>query len=405
MSGIWSALPFALLILAVAVMPLVRPRWWLKYYALVTLVLSLPVLLTYVVFERNAGPVWGLVREYFSFICLIGSLYIIAGGILIRIVAPARPVFNLLILSFGALVSNVIGTTGASMLLIRSYLNVNRRRFQAYLIPFFIFVVANIGGGLTPIGDPPLFLGYINGVPFFWVMGRVWYIWLLALALVLGVFYALDRRNRASHAQARRPLRINVQGYRSLILLAIVLIAVFARTPVRELVMIGAAAASYFFTRKEVHRRNRFSFRPIIEVAVLFAGLFVTMAPVLRLLELNAARLGLSTPGHYFWATGILSGFLDNTPTYRVFLELVRASCGGDIAQLLTNSPALVKAISLGAVFFGAMTYIGNGPNFMVKSIAEHRHLKVPHFFEYMVRFSLPILLPVFVVIRLLFLR
>ena len=197
---------------------------------------------------------------------------------------------------------------------------------------------------------------------------------------------------------------VHLQGRRNLLLLAIVLIAVFAHAPVRELLMIAAAAASYFFTRKDVHRRNQFSFKPIIEVAVLFAGIFVTMAPVLQLLDVNATRLGLKSAGDFFWMSGSLSSVLDNAPTYRTFLEVALGRYGNNIGTLLATHPEIVKAISLGAVFFGAMTYIGNGPNFMVKSIAEHRGFKVPSFFEYMYRYSLPILLPVFVVVWLLLL-
>jgi len=402
MVTIWAAIPFVLLLLAVAVMPLKAGRWWGRYYPLVTALLALPILLGDVLFVRDLGQISRVLREYFSFIALIGSLYVIAGGIRLRLVGSPRPHLNVLILLAGALIANVIGTTGASMLLVRSFLNNNRHRYRVYMIVFFIFVVANIGGALTPIGDPPLFLGYLNGVPFFWVAARVWHIWLVTLALVLGAFYWFDRRNRAGMGGSYRPTRIHLQGGRSLVLLGIVLAAVFAQTPVRELVMIGAAAASYFFTSKPIHRRNQFGFKPIVEVAILFAGIFITMAPVLSLLETNAGRLGLHSSGAFFWATGALSSFLDNAPTYRTFLEVALGLAGGDIKSLLAASPQFVKAISLGAVFFGAMTYIGNGPNFMVKSIAEHRHLKVPHFFEYVYRYSLPILIPVFLVVWLL---
>jgi Na+/H+ antiporter NhaD/arsenite permease-like protein len=302
-----------------------------------------------------------------------------------------------LILLVGALLSNVIGTTGASMLLIRSFLNVNRHRYKEYLMVFFIFIVANIGGALTPIGDPPLLLGYINGVPFFWVLGKVWHVWLITLALVLGAFYWFDTHNQAGLSASPRRTVVDIQGYRNFVLLGIVLVGVFARTPVRELIMIGAAAASYLFTGRMIHRRNQFSFKPIIEVAVLFAGIFVTMTPVLALLEANAASLGLKSLSGFFWTTGALSSFLDNAPTYRTFLEVALGLSGGHIANLLAFHPEFVKAMSLGAVFFGAMTYIGNGPNFMIKSIVEHRRLRCPHFFNYMLRYSLPILIPVFV--------
>ncbi len=404
MVSIWAAVPFVLLLVAIAVIPLISSRWWGRYYPLAAALLALPILLAYLFLARDLGRIGLVLREYFSFICLIGSLYVIAGGIRLRVVGTPRPAFNVLFLFFGAVVSNIIGTTGASMLLIRPFLNTNRHRFAPYLVVFFIFVVANIGGALTPIGDPPLFLGYINGVPFFWVVGRVWYIWLAALALVLGAFYYFDARNRAGRSGHSRRIAISFQGRRNLLLLAIVLIAVFAHSPVRELLMIAAAAASYFFARKDVHRRNQFSFKPVIEVAVLFAAIFVTMAPVLQLLEVNATRLGLKSAGDFFWMSGSLSSVLDSAPTYRTFLEVALGRYGNSMPILLATHSEIVKATSLGTVFFGAMTYIGNGPNFMVRSIAEHRRLKVPHFFGYMCHYSLPILLPVFVVVWLLLL-
>ncbi len=383
-----------------AILPLAAHDWWRRYFPLVTVLLMLAVLAGYGLIDHSLVPVGHTLREYFSFIALIGSLFVIAGGIRLRIVGPPRPLFNVLILLAGAVIANVIGTTGASMLLIRSFLNTNRHRYAPYMVVFFIFVVANIGGALTPIGDPPLFLGYINGVPFFWMLVHAWYLWLVALALVLGAFYWFDRRNRAGMGISSRPLRIHLEGYRNLVLLAVVLVAVSAQTPVRELVMIGAAAASYVFTRRGLHHKNQFSFGPVIEVAVLFAGVFVTMAPVLSLLKANAGRLALHSASGFFWSAGSLSSVLDNAPTYRTFFEMAKA--GGNIGSLLCLHPEFVRALSLGAVFFGAMTYIGNGPNFMVKSIAEHRRLKVPHFFEYIYKYSMPILIPVFVVVWLL---
>jgi Na+/H+ antiporter NhaD/arsenite permease-like protein len=398
----WAAIPFVLTLLAMAILPLVAHEWWRRWYPLVVALLAVPVLVGYGLLDKSLLPVGHTLREYFSFIALIGSLYVIAGGIRLRIVGPPRPFFNVLILLFGAVIANIIGTTGAAMLLIRSFLNNNRHRYAPYMTVFFIFIVANIGGALTPIGDPPLFLGYINGVPFFWVLANAWYLWLVAIALVLAVFYWFDRRNKAGMKGSRRPTRIHLEGYRSLILLGIVLVAVFAQTPVRELVMIGAAAASFIFTRRGLHRRNQFGFGPVVEVAVLFAGVFVTMAPVLELLASLAGRQALNSAPGFFWTTGALSSVLDNAPTYRTFLEMAKTTAGGSIASLLQLHPEFVRALSVGAVFFGAMTYIGNGPNFMVKSIAEHRRLKVPHFFEYIYKYSLPILIPVFVVIWLL---
>jgi Na+/H+ antiporter NhaD/arsenite permease-like protein len=401
---VWSALPFGLLLLAMAVMPLVAPRWWNRYYPYVVALLSLPILLGYVLFVRDTHRIGEVALEYVSFIALIGSLYCIAGNIWLRIVRPPTPLFNVLFLFGGALAANVVGTTGASMLLIRSFLNNNRRCHRPHLVVFFIFVVANIGGCLTPIGDPPLFLGYLKGIPFFWVLGKVWYVWLTALALVLAIFYWLDRRNRPAPRCSPRPLRIAVKGNRNFLFLGLVLVAVFAPTPVRELIMVGAAAAACIVTPRIVRHRNRFSFAPVIEVAVLFAGIFITMVPVLDLLYRHAPGLGLNGTSGFYWLTGGLSSFLDNAPTYRTFLEVALGLVPGGIRTLLEARPELVKAISVAAVFFGAMTYVGNGPNLMVKSIAEQQRLKVPHFFEYITRYSLPLLLPVLVAVWLLLL-
>ncbi|MEO0108782.1 MAG: sodium:proton antiporter [candidate division WOR-3 bacterium] len=404
MLSVWAALPFIALLVAIGVLPVTRYRWWERYFPLVALVSTLPVIFGYLAFRQSLAPVQHTIREYFSFICLIGSLYIIAGGIRLRIVGPPKPLYNVLMLLAGALISNIIGTTGASMLLIRPFLNINRHRMAPYLVVFFIFIVANIGGAMTPIGDPPLFLGYVNGVPFFWLAGRVWFVWLVTLGIVLAAFYWLDRRNQACRSTTSRRMVIHLEGWRNLALLAVILVAVFAHTPVRELIMVGAALASYVFTSEELHRRNRFSFGPIREVSILFAAIFVTMAPVLELLEQNAARLHLRTSLSFFWGTGLLSGFLDNAPTYRTFFQVALSLCGGDVNSLLQLSPDFVVAVSLGAVFFGAFSYIGNGPNFMIKSIAEHRRFQVPHFFSYITHYSIPILLPTFVVVSLLLL-
>jgi Na+/H+ antiporter NhaD/arsenite permease-like protein len=400
----WAAIPFVLLLLAVAVMPLLARHWWERHYWLVTTLLALPILTGTLFFGAGMSRIVHSLREYFGFIALIGSLYVIAGGIRLRVIHCPTPLFNTLLLFVGAFFANIIGTTGAAMLFIRPFLSNNRHRYAPYLVVFFIFVVANIGGALTPIGDPPLLLGYLNGVPFFWVLARVWPVWLAALAAVLGVFYWLDSRNRPPVCRADRRLSVHIYGYRNLIFLGMILVAVFSHTPVRELIMLAAAVGAYLFTPRSRRRRNAFSFRPIIEVAVLFAGIFITMGPVLELLRDHADRLGLRSVTSFYWITGLLSGVLDNAPTYRTSLEVALGLYRGDLPTLLAGSPELVKAISLGAVFFGATTYIGNGPNFMVKSIAEQRGLRVPHFFEYVFRYSLPILTPVFLVVWLLLL-
>ncbi|MEN3039794.1 MAG: sodium:proton antiporter, partial [Candidatus Kryptonium sp.] len=286
---------------------------------------------------------------------------------------------------------------------------------------FFIFIVSNIGGMLTPIGDPPLFLGYLKGVPFFWVITRVWYIWLISVGLILLIFYIIDRYNyKKLPDEMEREIESKgeeavVEGLHNVIFLLIILGAVFLKEPIREIIMIASAVASYLTTKREIHERNDFNFIPIKEVAILFAGIFATMVPALDWLELNAEKLGITHPGQFFWGTGVLSSFLDNAPTYLNFLSAafglhglnvdnpihMKAMLGllspNDLAHLefshnfnvlpiTPDSWRYVQAISVSAVMFGAMTYIGNGPNFMVKSIAEQFRVKMPIFFGYMIK-------------------
>ncbi len=404
---LWVSLPFLLLILAIAIMPFIHRRWWERNYPYVSVGLALITILLYLFLFHGYERLWGTAQEYFSFIVLIGSLFVVTGGILIRIEGTATPLLNGGVLFFGALLSNLIGTTGASMLLIRPFLRLNKARLKGYLVIFFIFLVSNIGGALTPIGDPPLFLGYLKGVPFFWVLPNTWSAWLFTVTLLLAIFMFLDFRNRSGldepvFAGARR---LFVLGGYNLIFLALILIAVFLPPPWREILMIIAACASYFLTPHSIHQDHDFNFAPIKEVAVLFFGLFATMMPTLDWLEIHAGSLGLSSPGSFFWATGSLSSFLDNAPTYLSFLSAAMGFTGLDVNGMLALSPFYIKAISLGAVFFGANTYIGNGPNFMVKSIAERAGVKCPSFFGYIFRYSLPILLPVFFLVWFLFLR
>jgi len=322
---------------------------------------------------------------------------------------------NTSLLAAGAVISNLLGTTGASMLLIRPFIRINKLRIREFHVVFFIFVVSNIGGGLTPIGDPPLFLGYLNFVPFHWTLVHVWHIWLLALVLVLGVFFVFDtisyRRWVEERHREPKPSRIHLQGTQNFFFLLIILVAVFAPTPVRELIMIAAAGAAHRFARKEALRANEFNFTPIREVAILFAGIFATMVPALDWLELNADRLGIRTPGQFFWASGTLSSFLDNAPTYLNFLSaalglhhLVLGNAE-HMRSFISDHGKFLQAISVASVFFGANTYIGNGPNFMVKSIAEQAGVRCPSFFGYMAKYSVPVLIPIFALVWLLFFR
>lgn len=410
----WLMLPFLLLLIAIAVGPVLNRRWWDKYYPHLSLGLGFAVFAYYSLyldFHRMAGTL----VEYFSFIVLLGSLFVAAGGIFLHAERHATPLANTALLAAGALVSNLLGTTGASMLLIRPYVRINRARIRSFHIVFYIFLVSNIGGSLTPIGDPPLLLGYLNGVPFFWTARHLLAPWLTALALVLAVFYISDLRSYrkwvAAHHHPAGEARFQLKGKRNIFFLAIILAAVFAQTPVREIIMIVTASAAYQFARKDALRENAFTFAPIREVAILFAGIFATMVPALDWLALNTSRLGLRTPGEFFWASGGLSSVLDNAPTYLSFLSTIlglhKLALGNPYHMkiLLLDYGRFLEGISLGSVFFGACTYIGNGPNFMVRSIAQHAGIECPSFLGYIVRYSLPILIPIYAVIWLLFLR
>jgi Na+/H+ antiporter NhaD/arsenite permease-like protein len=292
------------------------------------------------------------------------------------------------------------------MLLIRPWIRMNRYRVTALHIVFFIFTVSNVAGCLTPIGDPPLFLGYLRGVPFFWTIEHLWRPWAFALALLLGVFYWLDRRNfRAAPARVRHEQTAGGETWRftgthNVFFLALILVAVFIPSPWREALMLAAAAGSHCTTPRDVHAANDFNFQPIREVAFLFAGIFATMIPALAYLETHAGGLGITSPAAFYLASGLLSGVLDNAPTYLTFLTaacgLQDVTVGGLIAG---HHPYLV------AVCFGALTYIGNGPNFMVKSIAEQAKVRTPTFGGYLVKYALPILLPILLLTGLVFLK
>ncbi|MCX6954545.1 MAG: sodium:proton antiporter [Verrucomicrobia bacterium] len=421
---LWLVAPFALLLLLIAVMPLTPhgvKQYWDRYYAHTAVGLGLAVIAFYLAKIGGGGGVVGhTLGEYFSFICLIGSLFVVAGGIHLKVRDEATPLANITFLAIGAVIANIIGTTGASMVLIRPWIRMNKIRVSAYHVVFFIFVVSNVGGALTPIGDPPLFLGYLRGVPFFWLIQSVVVQWLFTLALILAAFYVFDRRSylrtpakiRAEIDQPSEGIRFD--GKINLLFLAVIIGSVFLpdRFFVRELVMLAAAAASYKLTPPTVHAENQFSFGPIKEVAFLFAGIFATMMPALGYIDQHGEEFGVKKPVQYYLASGSLSSVLDNAPTYATFLRLAEAtaqsehpaefaSAKGDeiaIVQKMLVKPdyaKLVIAVSLGSVFFGAMTYIGNGPNFMVKSIADSSGVKTPSFFGYVFKYSLPILFPI----------
>ena len=438
--GAWLVIPFVLLLASIAIAPFINRHWWEHNYPKVSFALGALILLYYIVILGNVPRLLLTFYEYASFITLIGSLFIVSGGIHLKIRGKSAPYENVILLAVGGIIANFLGTTGASMLLIRPYLRINKFRIKPYHVVFFIFIVSNVGGALTPIGDPPLFLGYLKGVPFFWVVTRVWHIWALALGLLLAVFFVIDSLSFRKEAErlkreAMTPDEPEFTGLHNVFYLAVILGAVFVSKPVmlRELIMWGAAFASYYSTKNHVHEKNDFNFIPIKEVGILFAGIFATMIPALDWLELNSSSLGIVTPAQYYWGTGTLSSVLDNAPTYLNFLSAAFGLHGASVDNVLHMDAMLglatpealnlinplregamaigpdswiyVQAISIGAVFFGACTYIGNGPNFMVKSIAEQSKVECPSFFGYVVKYAVPILLPIYAVIWLLYFR
>lgn len=423
--------PFGLLLLLIAVMPLsphAIKHLWEKYYAHISVVLGFGVSAWFFLkIPGGAHTVQHTALEYISFISLIGSLFVVSGGIHLRVRGEATPWENARFLLLGAIAANLIGTTGASMVLIRPWIRMNKIRISSYHVVFFIFVVSNCGGALTPIGDPPLFMGYLRGVPFFWLFEHVWLEWSVVILALVAVFLAFDfssyRKLPARFkSDSQTPDSIRLEGGLNLVLLPVVIGAVFIPGTIpllREAVMLAAAAISYRFTAKSVHEANAFSFGPIKEVAFLFVGIFLTMMPALGYIAEHGREFGIEKPLQYYVAAGSLSAVLDNAPTYATFFELALVSArdaapdkfpaeGSSMfettAALLSVAPQLVIAVSLGAVFFGAMTYIGNGPNFMVKAIADSAGVKTPSFFGYILKFSLPVLLPILLIAGWLFL-
>lgn len=441
----WAVTPFVGLLLTIGVMSFVAAnfghsrlgRLWESNNnkLIVALLWSLPVVVLLGSLSAWDEIVHAL-EEYAAFITLLFALFVIAGGIYLDGDVRATPAVNSSFLLVGALLANLIGTTGASVLLIRPLLRTNSERLRTAHIPvFFIFIVSNIGGSLLPIGDPPLFLGYLQGVPFFWTTALTPH-WFTALFMLLVIFFLWDTLQylkETEYALKRdqmefQPLRL--RGWVNIAWLVGVLAAVIYLTPgrleswgltegplkfLREYVLLAMAGASLLTSplRSETRLKNNFTFAPILEVAFLFIGIFIAMIPALRILEANGASLGVTRPWQFFWATGGLSAVLDNAPTYLTFVSVAQGLSEADpaafpvapaLAQLGVSEPLLI-AISAGAVFMGAMTYIGNGPNFMVKAIADEWGYKTPDFFTYIFRYSVPVLLPVFVVVTLLFFR
>jgi Na+/H+ antiporter NhaD/arsenite permease-like protein len=408
-------LPFAAMLLCIALLPFILKHHWEHNYHLVALALASVTIAYYLLVLRIPGRMLREGQDYLSFIALVGSLFVVAGGIHIRLRGEAKPFLNCLFLVAGGLLANVVGTTGASMLLIRPWIRVNKYRYTGLHTAFFIFIISNTGGGLVPLG-PPLFLGFLKGVPFWWTLQNCWKPWAVAMAALLLIFYCLDKRNfhRAPRDVRHRTdgtERLEIQGLRNLWFLGLILGAVFIDRPpfLREALMVVAALGSYFTTSKASHRANDFTFAPLKEVAWLFFGIFATMVPVLDYMRDHADQLAIDSPGKYFWLSGTLSSVLDNAPTYLTFLanalgrQSLNVESKTDVAQFIASGGNVLAAISMGAVLFGAATYIGNGPNFMVKAIATEQKVAAPGFFAFILKFALPILLPVFALIWFLF--
>lgn len=434
-----SVLPFGLLLLCIAVLPLMASHWWEhnRNKAIVAAGLAVPVAL-YLLFVGGHEGRHVLVEkgeEYVAFMILLTSLFVISGGIYVQGSLSGTPLVNCAFFALGAVLANFIGTTGASMVLVRPLLRANAsRERKSHIVIFFIFIVSNCGGLLTPLGDPPLFLGFLKGVPFEWTLG-LWKEWLVVNAILLFVFniwdqIVLNREEKEKPGSLLEKIQEHepfyLHGGLNILFLAGIVATIYSagrwgwQFGIAEFCMASLAVVSYFVTKKANRERNKFGFGPIIEVAVLFAGIFVTMAPALLILnawgqgqrDVLGAKFGLSEPWQFFWASGILSSFLDNAPTYLTFsatacgLEGI-ATEGRFLGELLTkgkDAELLLAAISCGSVFMGANSYIGNGPNFMVKAIAEENGVKMPGFFGYMA-YSGGILIPIFIVITLLFFR
>ncbi len=419
---IWMLTFFVVMLLSIAVLPLTKlEHWWHKNENKLKVGLALAAypLVWVTVISHNYSALWHVIEEYVSFIVLLGTLFYVSGGILLKGDLKATPETNLKFLIFGTSIASLIGTTGASMLLIRPLLRTNsQRRYKVHIVIFFIFLVSNIGGSLLPIGDPPLFLGYLRGVPFLWTLS-LWQEMAMVSVLLLTGFYLLDRHfwrretDKVKAVDADNVEPLSIEGKANVIWLVGIVLCVALIKPeyglfLREAAMIGCAAASKFTTKGNIREQNRFSWFPILEVAALFIGIFLTMIPAQMLLSARGGELGVDTPIKFFWVTGLLSSFLDNAPTYVVFFETAKGMVeqgqlgGALVSDVITIPVVVLQAISVGAVFMGANTYIGNGPNFMVKAIAEEQKIEMPSFFGYM-KWSGLVLIPSFVVVSLVF--
>ena len=434
----WSSIPFLGILLSIAIFPLIAPEFWHHHFPKVSafwaLVVAIPLLYTFKgVALHEILHIY--IGDYIPFIILLWSLYTVAGGILLRGTLRGTPIINTLMLLIGTILASWVGTTGAAMIMIRPFLRANAyRKYRTYQVVFFIFLVCNIGGSLTPLGDPPLFLGFLHGVPFFWTF-KIFPHFALASGILLVLFFLIDwyYYRKEENVQPEDKTKLKVEGLHNVLFLAGIVGAVLfsgmvhmghinilgvkreVSSVIRDVLLVFFGLLSLETTPWEIRKANDFTWFPIKEVAYLFAGIFMTMIPPLAILkagEHGALAWFISSvrdPAHFFWATGGLSSFLDNAPTYLTFLNtaLGRFFAGMPekqaIHMLIAHKSLYLEAISAGAVFMGANTYIGNAPNFMVRSIAEEAGVPMPSFFGYMIKYSIPILIPTFILITFVF--
>lgn len=421
--------PFAAMLLGIALLPLISPRLWEKNIIKITFasILALPTISILADIGYSDEVKHQMLFDYLPFIILIGTLYIVTGGINIRLNFAPTPRSNSLVLLIGYALASLMGTTGAALLLVRPLLAMNReRKDKSHLMLFLIALVANCGGLLSPLGDPPLFMLFLRGVPFGW-FSSLFPVWATIGAITLAIYYFTDsyhyiREERKAMPPFGTAQRITCSGVQNIAYLAATVLCVaFINTEhipqmqsetaplyikfLREIALIAIATLSWFTTAGQTRTENHYSWKSFNEIAILFFGIFVTMTPAIIYLKSHAAGIGLTSETGFYYATGLLSSFLDNTPTAITLYTLAMES-GMKGASMIAGIPeSFLAAISMGAVLFGSMTYIGNGPNFMIKSIAEADGVKMPGFFGYILRFALPVLLPLFILVQLLFVR
>lgn len=420
---LWSIAPFVLVVFSVGILPGLTPRFWKRYSWLLLATFSLPILSLCAAINMNL-VVRGFI-DYVSFICLLGALFAIGGGLMVQGAPKANPVTNLSYMALGCVLANLIGTLGASMLLIRPLLRSNRgRRHEKHVVIFFIFIVSNAAGLLTPLGDPPLFLGFLLGVPFWWTL-KLFPVWFFVVTSLLGIFVALDSYFYLNDPDFRGPLKsetkepFRITGRWNFALIPLVIAGLILPVSIPATFEVWRAAARVFvlllvitisqrITPKVIHSANNFSWEPFKEVATIFAAIFITMIPAIDYLESNALSLGIDSPWAFFWYPGFLSGILNNSPVYASFFAMAQG-LGKDFVMLPLDdgrqiSQALLIALSCGSVFFGAFTYLGNGPNLLVKGVAEEEAVKMPGFFGYLL-WSTVFLLPVLFITAGVFFR